>query len=228
MAFNRRNWRARRVLKWGALVLVALAVLAGIVLGPMLLDYHRFDQAVGAASSERLAAGGQWPRRSDACMPCHGAGGNTASPGYARLAGQPKDYVVAQLDAFASGERPSVVMSPLALELSEEEISALGDFFQSRPVTGHAPFAVDPERVKKGELLVKSGNCIACHGAVLQGQGVNPRLAGQGNDYLAKQLLAFKSGARRDRQGVMAAITATMSEDDVESVAHYLATFKAR
>jgi cytochrome c553 len=228
MAFNRRNWRARRVLKWGALVLGGLAVLAGILLGPMLLDYRRFDQAVEATSTARAAAGGQWPRRSDACMPCHGMGGNTASPGYARLAGQPKEYVVAQLTAFASGERPSAVMSPLALELSPEEISALGEFFESRPVTGHAPFAVDSVRAKKGELLVKSGTCIACHGAVLQGQGANPRLAGQGSDYLAKQLLAFKSGARRDRQGVMAAIAAAMSEDEVESVAHYLATFRTR
>jgi cytochrome c553 len=94
-------------------------------------------------------------------------------------------------------------------------------------VTGHAPFAVDPARARKGELLVETGSCTACHGAVLQGQGVNPRLAEQGSDYLAQQLIAFKTGARRDRQGVMAVIATTQSEDDVQNLAHYLATFKA-
>ena len=114
-------------------------------------------------------------------------------------------------------------MSPLALDLTSEEINALADFFSSQPLKGHAPFAVDSVRVKKGELLAKSAACAACHGAEFQGQGTNPRLAGQGSTYLAKQLLDFKSGARRDAQGVMASIASTLPAEDVESLAQYLA-----
>lgn len=219
------NVRAGRVLKWSGLGLLGIMVLAGIALGPMLLGYYRFAESVEATSKASTAAGGEWPRRSDACLPCHGVNGNPSSPGYARLAGQPKAYLVQQLTAFASGERANAVMSPLALDLTTEEINALADFFSSQPHKGHARFAIDSTRVKKGELLAKSAACAACHGAEFQGQGTNPRLAGQGSAYLAKQLLDFKSGARRDPQGVMATIASTLPAEDVENLAQYLATF---
>lgn len=219
-----KNVRARRALKWGALGLLGIMVLAGIAFGPMLLGYYRFAESVEATSKASTAAGGEWPRRSDACLPCHGVNGNPSSPGYARLAGQPKDYLVQQLSAFASGARANPVMSPLAIDLTAEEINGLADFFSSQPPKGHARFVVDAARVRKGELLAKSAACAACHGAEFQGQGTNPRLAGQGSTYLAKQLLDFKSGARRDAQGVMASIAGTLPADDVESLAQYLAT----
>ena len=215
--------RGRRVLKWGGLVLVGMLVLAGIVFGPMLLGYYRFAESVEATSKQTppAANGRELP---DACMPCHGVGGNPASQSYPRLAGQPKAYLVQQLMAFASGERANPTMSPLALDLSVDEINRLATSFASQPVTANAPFAVDQARVKNGEQRAKTGSCAACHGAGLQGQEANARLAGQGGAYLAKQMHDFKSGARRDPQGVMAAIATTLSDEDIENLAHYLAT----
>jgi hypothetical protein len=61
---------------------------------------------------------------------------------------------------------------------------------------------------------------MACHGA----EGISPspdtpNLAGQNSGYLAAQLSAFKSGARRN--DLMAAIAAQLSEADMASLAAY-------
>ena len=218
-----KNSRARRILKWGGLVLVGILVAAGIAFGPMLLGYYRFAEAVEAASKAN-AVGGEWPRVSDACMPCHGVGGNPVSQSYPRLAGQPQAYLVQQLNAFVSGERANATMSPLALDLGADQIKRLSAFFASQPVTANAPLAADPTRVKKGELVARTGSCAACHGAELQGQDINPRLAGQASTYLAKQMRDFKSGVRRDPQGVMASIVTPLSDEDITNVSQYLAT----
>jgi cytochrome c553 len=220
----KKDSRGRRILKWGGLALIGIIVAAGIAFGPMLLGYYRFAEAV-EATSKANAAGGEWPRVSDACMPCHGVGGNPASQSYPRLAGQPPAYLIQQLTAFASGERANATMAPLALDLGADQIKRLSAFFASQPVTANAPFAADPARVKKGELVAKTASCAACHGAELQGQDTNPRLAGQGSTYLAKQLHDFKGGARRDPQGVMASIATPLSDDDITNVSQYLATF---
>ncbi|NUM88727.1 MAG: cytochrome c [Bdellovibrionales bacterium] len=65
-----------------------------------------------------------------------------------------------------------------------------------------------------------TSTCAACHG--LKGVSVNPawpNLAGQGKDYLVKQLLAFKNGERKDP--LMGPVAAVLSEADIESIAEY-------
>ena len=62
--------------------------------------------------------------------------------------------------------------------------------------------------------------CAACHG--FDGNSplpANPSLAGQHADYLLKQLTEFKSGIRNNP--VMKAIAATLSTDDMRSLANY-------
>ncbi len=64
--------------------------------------------------------------------------------------------------------------------------------------------------------------CVACHGA----QGISvvpnfPKLAGQGERYLLKQLKDIKSGTREVPE--MAAITPTLSEQDLLDLAAYFA-----
>lgn len=71
----------------------------------------------------------------------------------------------------------------------------------------------------KGKAL--SATCAACHGANGNSMVPNfPKLAGQGESYLFKQLKDFKSGARKD--GLMAGIVAGLSEDDMANLsAHF-------
>jgi len=69
--------------------------------------------------------------------------------------------------------------------------------------------------------------CSACHG--VDGNSNNPlwpKLAGQHAAYIVKQLKAFKSGERKDP--VMAPMATPLSDQDMEDVAAYFASQKAK
>jgi cytochrome c553 len=85
-------------------------------------------------------------------------------------------------------------------------------------ITGPALAAGDPETGKE-----KSANCVACHGA--DGNSVNPewpKLAGQNEKYLAKQLGYFQHGEREN--STMSGMAADLSEQDIDDVAAYYAS----
>ncbi|HYD94292.1 MAG TPA: c-type cytochrome [Noviherbaspirillum sp.] len=87
------------------------------------------------------------------------------------------------------------------------------------------PAKADPA---KGEQLYTAGDpargviaCVGCHGA--GGNSVipqNPKLSGQHEAYVVKQLVEFKSGARNNP--VMTSIAKGMSEEDIKNVSAYL------
>ena len=71
----------------------------------------------------------------------------------------------------------------------------------------------------------KSTACIACHGP--NGNSANPEwpnLAGQHEQYVRKQLQAFKSGARKNP--LMTPMAMGLSDDDMEDLAAYFAAQK--
>lgn len=68
----------------------------------------------------------------------------------------------------------------------------------------------------------KSVICAACHGAT--GESVNPlwpNLAGQKEQYLAKQIKAFRDGTRTDP--TMAPMVAALTDEDIANLAAYFA-----
>lgn len=72
----------------------------------------------------------------------------------------------------------------------------------------------------------KSATCAGCHGA----EGVsaipsNPNLAGQVPGYIADQLIAFKSGERKN--AVMMGMAAPLSEEDMADLDAYYVSLKA-
>ncbi|WP_190600589.1 c-type cytochrome [Candidatus Vesicomyidisocius sp. SY067_SCS001] len=72
--------------------------------------------------------------------------------------------------------------------------------------------------VDKGEALAIT--CISCHG--VHGNSVVaafPKLAGQGEGYLLKQLQDFKSNTRQD--AIMKGIVASLTDNDMENLAAY-------
>ena len=84
-----------------------------------------------------------------------------------------------------------------------------------------APLLADAGDPTRGQEL--SGACAACHGA--DGNSVNPewpRLAGQGEAYLYKQLTDYKEGRREDP--LMAGQVANLSEQDMRDLAAYFAS----
>ena len=68
----------------------------------------------------------------------------------------------------------------------------------------------------------KSAPCMACHGA--DGNSPNPiwpKIAGQHPDYIKKQIMDFKRGARKDP--LMSAQAVPLSDQDVDDLAAYFA-----
>jgi cytochrome c553 len=73
----------------------------------------------------------------------------------------------------------------------------------------------------------KSAACAACHGADGNSSlAANPKLAGQSEGYLLKQLMEFKSGKRAN--ATMSGMVAGLSEQDMADLAAYYASNKAK
>lgn len=73
----------------------------------------------------------------------------------------------------------------------------------------------------------KAATCVACHG--LDGNSVNPEwpsIAGQHEQYIVKQLKAFKAGARQNV--LMSPMAATLSDQDMEDLGAYYASQTAK
>jgi cytochrome c553 len=71
----------------------------------------------------------------------------------------------------------------------------------------------------------KATACVACHGP--NGNSANPEwpsLAGQHEQYIRKQLQAFKSGARKNP--LMSPMAMGLSDDDMEDLGAYFASQK--
>lgn len=206
-----------------AIVIVAVAVGAGAMFGRDLLDGMRFEKAMYQIGEAERVDAGPWPQPHETCFVCHGPRGQSLNGGYPALTGQPKAYLVSQLHAFANDQRLNAYMGPLAKDLSEAQIDAFADYFAKQAPARNEDVPADAALDKRGLDVVQTQSCQACHGAKLTGKDLAPRLAGQGEDYLARQLAAFKSGARKDPTGAMNGLAATLSSEDISAVAHYLA-----
>jgi len=166
------------------------------------------------------------------CAACHGpAGQGMPALDSPRLAGLPQSYLRRQMQAFASGERKSAIMAPIARALSAAELARLTVFYADAPaVPTMTRAAGDPQLLARGARLALLGRweqqlpaCTQCHGAHGSGVGESfPPLAGQPTGYLQAQLQAWQSGARDPGPlGLMGAIARGLSPLDVRAVAVY-------
>lgn len=72
--------------------------------------------------------------KANTCLGCHGIPSYTnVYPTYhvPRLGGQYKDYIVAALKAYQTGERSHATMRAQAAGLSEEDMADIGAYFES-------------------------------------------------------------------------------------------------
>jgi len=71
----------------------------------------------------------------------------------------------------------------------------------------------------------KSAMCASCHGPTgISMSPVWPNLAGQKEQYLIKQIKAFRDGTRQDP--MMAPMVAALSDTDIENLAAYYSSQK--
>lgn len=67
------------------------------------------------------------------CAQCHGTEGQAVQgEALIRLAGLPQDYILNQLMAFRSGQRPATIMHQITKGYSQEQLETLAKFFASR------------------------------------------------------------------------------------------------
>jgi cytochrome c553 len=163
------------------------------------------------------------------CFLCHGLDGDSSSPLFPRLAGQHADYIARQLTDFKSGKRKSETMSDMAMDLTPEEMAALGSYFQAK--TAEVRQTRDPDLAAVGKYIFHKGNsysgvaaCAGCHGEKGLGTPLLPRLAGQQSSYTASQLKQFNSRERANDSAVMHAIASKLTELEAKAVAEYIAT----
>ncbi|WP_448213972.1 c-type cytochrome [Colwellia sp. MEBiC06753] len=180
-----------------------------------------------AAAGKYLYENGDEARAIGACIGCHGAKGNSDVLIYPNLAKQHPEYIEKQLKNFKNGDRQNAAMNNFAEPLTEQEIADLGAYFKD-PDSVADIVAVKTKATVKVAGDVEAGKalsatCAACHGA--DGNAMvtmYPKLAGQHEGYLLKQLQEFKSGARDN--AVMAPMVAALSEDDMKNLAAYFAS----
>jgi cytochrome c553 len=163
------------------------------------------------------------------CGTCHGQQGNGTQPKFPRLAGQNANYLATQLKAFRSQERgdPDALgyMWGMAAELDDDSIAALAAYYAAqRPEAG--PRA-DQAAISRGREIYQNGitaegvpACSSCHGPDAHGQQDFPRLAGQHEQYILKQLSSFRSNMRK--VAVMHGVAQNLRVPEMESVAAYL------
>lgn len=161
-------------------------------------------------------------RKAEACVACHGAAGNSAAGLFPILAGQTARYTYWQLKDYKEGRRQDPVMSPIAAALSRDDMLDIAEYFAAQK-PGATGFKVDPAKVAAGREKASEVLCTMCHLGGFAGQNEVPRVAGQHPEYVVRQLKAFKERSRTNDAGNMTAVAQTLSEQDMENLAHYLA-----
>ena len=196
----------------------------GIALAALFLAY-------GAHGSESL----YYP-----CQTCHGIDGEgNESLDAPAIAGMDAVYLAGQLRYFRDGVRgvplddiPGRQMSLImAILEQDEDIADLAQYVAAMPRV--RPLKTLPPPDAGAEELYTP--CAACHGAV--GEGVDavagPAIAWLDDWYVERQLVNFQRGVRgshpRDVGGMqMRAFAASLSADDIQQLASYVATLSGQ
>jgi cytochrome c553 len=171
------------------------------------------------------------------CNDCHGESGRGYIGWYPmpRIAGQQPEYFAEQLKDFAKKNRENDIA---ILMYKVHDVSpALGKALARHYRGLHPePFGDAPKGlIERGRRIYEEGipsanvpACSACHGPNAQGEGENPRLAGQLYSYMVKELINWtkERGQLKKDPGeeLMTPIATAMSKEQIKAVSAYLAS----
>jgi len=174
------------------------------------------DVAVPSAAAQEQAA-------PDPCASCHGAGGNSTTPGIPSIAGQPQLFLENQLILFREGLRRSEAMEPVVKGMKDAEIVVLAKRFAALPPKRATQSAPDPALARTGRALAKKLHCGSCHVPDFRGQNQIPRLAGQREEYLVAEMRAYRDGKRTGGDTIMSSVLYGVTDGEIDALAHFLA-----
>lgn len=173
------------------------------------------------------------------CASCHGAQGEgNVALNAPRLAGQDGWYLRRQLDAYRRGWRGAapgdvygMQMRAMAMALTEPaQVDAVVAWLQGFPDVPAEPTLSGDVAAGQAAYAI----CVACHGAAGEGneQLGGPRLAGQSDWYLVRQIRNYRQGLRgydpKDIYGLqMKSMAATLADDEaIVDVVAYINSFR--
>ena len=113
-------------------------------------------------------------------------------------------------------------MQQLSRQLKPAERLDLAVYYASitlKPASGNADLA------KKGGPLYLD-KCAQCHGINGQGGKGYARISGQQPDYVSATLKNFRDGKKRRESAIMTAITQGLSDDNINSLAAFIANLR--
>ena len=174
--------------------------------------------------------------KSQTCVACHGADGNSLITQYPKLAGQHEKYLEKQLKDLKLGMtsggkqgRNEPVMGAMAMPLSEQDMADLAAYYASLPISNNST----PENVvEEGKALYTAGDaergvtaCIACHGPRGNGTELSgfPKISGQHAEYIKAQLEKFRDGSRNnDMNAMMRDVAKKLTDAEIDTLSKYV------
>lgn len=192
----------------------------------MIRDLYRLALIAGLLALP-YAAYSEAPTAAKPCVECHGADGISTKGKVPSIAGVTDVVQEDFLFAFVDGARKCVDEAMKAdcskkAELSEKQIAEVSAYFSGLP---YRPVKQDFDATRAAAgAAIHEAQCGKCHSE----GGANPDdeagiLAGQPMAYM-KQSLAQFAREERDQPSSMQRKMVTLSEADLDSLAHYYAS----
>lgn len=165
----------------------------------------------------------QFTAMKDSCIACHG---EDAAEDVPHLGGLDAYYALLQLVAFRGGQRQNEIMSGMVADFSDNDLRAASEWVATLPAPDAPQDEPDADRMAAGAQLSKDHRCASCHGADYTGGRQMPPLRNQRQDYVAKSLQDYKAERRIGDRAAMVEIATELSDDDIETLAYYVAHLK--
>ena len=156
------------------------------------------------------------------CAACHGENGVPQEKTTPIIWGQTLGYQYLQLRDYKNGDRKNEQMSPVVEMLERQDLLALAEYFSKKPWPRTAAPSAPREVAERAARANTAVGCTGCHQGQYQGEGTQPRLAGQSSEYMMKTMLEIREGERANNPGMTTLMKAT-SPDDIKALAEYLA-----
>ena len=183
------------------------------------------------AIMERLEAGNTQrgaQLASQTCAACHGAKGISATSTVPSLAGQTSYAIYKQLHDYRSGARSHPQMTGVAKSLAVVDLASIAAYYAEAGQVlglGRRDYSgeIEIERLAwEGDTRRRIPACMSCHANGVGGPIETPTLAGQNREYMAAQLDAYASGARKnDVYGRMREISQRLTPEERQQLARY-------
>lgn len=171
------------------------------------------------------AAHAQVPEKAATCAGCHGADGNSVTPGIPSIAAQPRIFLENYLVMTREGISGVAVMQGLLKGMPDKEIVALAKHYSALPSKLNSE-PIDKKLFQRGKEIASKNRCGSCHDSTFRGKQQMPRLAGQREDFLAEVMLDYRHNRRPGGDTIMAASLYGIPEADFKALAHYFSHLK--